>query len=210
MRLLTRSALTLAIAAVLSPALPAAAAAPTTSPSGTPQSGLLTEKDLPQRYRQATQDPYAHVFATLFTSDKACGLALPEQSRRALFVTKDKYALDVETLTEVVAKTGTARDLVAAAAGLPKRCATFETPEYTIRVTPAVMPRVGDASTALRVVFWMKAASSPTSYVDVMEAEISVVARRDVSVTVVLLGYYEKHGVVLKTVTRKAVQKLAV
>ncbi|WP_433824378.1 hypothetical protein ACQP2E_19700 [Actinoplanes sp. CA-015351] len=192
--------LTLIVAAVLLPSLPAAAA---------PLDGLLTEKDLPQRYGQAIKDPYAHVLEALVTGDKTCRLAQPEQSRRALFVTRDRYALDVETLTEVVAETGAARDLVAAAADLPKRCATFETPGFTVRVTPAVLPRVGDASAALRVVFWMKAASSPTSYVDAMQAEISVVARRDVSVTVILLGYYEKHGVALKTVTRKAVRKLA-
>ncbi|WP_127551989.1 hypothetical protein [Actinoplanes sp. OR16] len=124
-------------------------------------------------------------------------------------MTDDDYALDVESLTEHLARPGAtaARELVAQTAALPERCPTFETPRYTVHVKPQPMPAIGDASTALRVVFWVKAAGSQTTYVDVMEAEIATVAHGDQHVTVVLLGYYAKHGVDLAAVTRTAVTK---
>jgi hypothetical protein len=200
MRRAPRAVLVLALAAGFLPSLPAAATSP---------HDLLTEKDLPKRYVRADQDPYADVLAAL-SGPQPCRLVLPQPSARAVFVTDDVIALDVESLTETVAQPAAARNIVVAAAKLPARCATFETPRYTVHLTKATMPRIGDASVALRASLWVKAASSPTSYVDVMEAEIAVVARRDVSVAVVLVGYYQKHAAGLEAVTRTAVRKLAV
>ncbi|MEU4689392.1 hypothetical protein [Actinoplanes sp. NPDC023714] len=186
------------VLAILAPSMPATAGAP-------PDGDLLTAKDLPRRYAAAGTNPYAGVLEVL--DHPVCGLNLPEPARTATFVTRDRYALDVETLTEELAAPGAraARDLVATVATLPARCATFETPRYTVHVTPEPLT-VRDA-TALRFSFWVKAAGSQTTYVDVMEAEVAVAAHREHTVAVVLLGYYRKHAANLGSVLRTAIRR---
>jgi hypothetical protein len=196
MRFVARFAVVAALAAGLSPTLPAAAVEP---------DDLLTTADLPERYKSAKADPYADVLNALAASE--CALGLPAPKARALFVTTDEYALDVESLTEEVAVPGAAeaRRIVGAAAKLPERCAKFETERYTIFIKAASQQA---EHTTLNITFWVKAAGSQTTWVDVMEAEVALVAHRDMTVAVVLLGFYPKHAADLGTVTRAAVRRL--
>ncbi len=173
---------------------------------------LLTEKDLPAQYARVEQDPFASVRDDLFgRTGKACTLPIDvRRSVHAVFRTEVRNTLDLESLVEVITEPGAdaARALVERARALPGKCAKVETPRHTIFVRPAVMDRIGDSSAALRVTVWVKAASSPTNYVDVVEAELAVAAKRNRAVTVVLLGFYPTHAATPARVLRTAVARL--
>jgi hypothetical protein len=196
--------------------LPGIAAAP--PPDGLADR-LLTEQDLPSVYRPAKEIPYDYLIESLFdragTTGDRCRLPIevpvpgstPRRSVSAVFDNGARFALELESLTEVLAAPGTkdAKSLADAAAALSGRCPGFETPRFSISLKPLPMPRLGDASAAFQARLHMKAIGVDNAWVDVNVVDVAVVAKGDVSVTVILIGYFDEHDASLADVTRRAV-----
>jgi hypothetical protein len=207
---LTRIALTLTL-------LPGSMAAP--PPDGL-AGRLLTLRDLPAAYRLAPGDPFGFGTDALFdragTARDRCRLPIevpardttPRRSVSVVFQNDAKDTLSLETVTEVLAAPGAedATALADTAAALPGRCPSFETPGFTVHLKPLPLPRIGDASAAFRANLNQKAIGSDNSYVDSYIADVAVVAKGDVSVTVIVFGFFEQHDTSLAKVTRRAVE----
>ncbi|MEV6349746.1 hypothetical protein [Actinoplanes sp. NPDC051851] len=191
------------------PAIPAVAAPPPAGLAAT----LLTTADLPSRYRPATDDPYDFIPRALFGHGGSCRLPpfTPAHAATTTFGTEDEYAMEVESLVEVLAEpgAGAARARVAAARSLPARCPVIETPDLSLRVEAIALPTIGDSSAALQVLAYQKA--GPDVYVDAYRSELAFVADRDATITVVLSGFSiqnDTFAVTLEKATRTALGKL--
>ncbi|GLY03985.1 hypothetical protein [Actinoplanes sp. NBRC 101535] len=206
-----RSVVHACIAAVLLVVHPAPAVA---EPPADLTGKLLVAKDLPPRYTSSWPDPYTDLIGELLKRGDLCRLPVdtrPAHAVKAVFVTRDRQALEVETLTEVLSAPGesAARRSAATLAALPDRCPQVETPRYTIKFTPAALPSLGDATGAVGIEIAVKAVSDPNAYVDALFAEAGVVVSGRVAVAVVLTGYYRTHELTLAEAAGAAVRKLA-
>ncbi|GIE34746.1 hypothetical protein Ait01nite_077910 [Actinoplanes italicus] len=181
---------------------------------------LLTLKDLPTGYRPAPHNPFGFGIDALFdpvhNAGDRCRLPIetpardtePRRSVSAVFQNDAEDTLSTESVTEVLSAPGAkdATAIVGTAAALPGRCPSFETPGFTVYLKPLPLPRIGDASAAFQANLNQKAIGSEHSYIDSYIADVAVVAKGDVSVTVVVFGFFTEHEISLAEVTRRAVE----